>query len=205
MKKSIYLILLFVMPILLSANVINGDGDDKKKRKKKGKKTEIRAERQIALTLDGGWNTVGANGILASYYVNPRVGIDLGVGLGIKGGKLGVRGKYMLSTKNFAPFVGLGLSARFFNVEGIEGTNTNSNGDFESITYDSNNALYIQPTIGFEYMSNGGFVIGLATGYSIVANDPYTVTAGESKDIESGLDFLWGNGLILSFNIGYAF
>lgn len=202
MKKLIYLLVILVMPILAFANNVDNNGDEDRKKKKK--KTEIRAERNVAITLDGGWNTVGANGVLVSYYATPRIGIDAGVGIGIKGPKLGIRGKYMLSDNNFAPFVGLGVSGRFWSEEDVLSTNE-TDFDVESLTYDINNVLYAQLSLGFEFISNGGFVIGLATGYTIATNDPITVKSGDSNDIETGLDLLWGNGIIMSFNIGYAF
>jgi hypothetical protein len=189
----------------------NGFEDDKKKKKrgKKGKKTEIRADRQIAITADGGWNTVGANGIMTTYYVNPRIGVDLGFGTGLKGFKVGGRGKYMLSTKNFAPFLGLGISGRFLNEENVSTTleviDDNGLTTLETYVYDINRVLYIQPAVGFEYMSDGGFVIGLATGYTIAANDPITFISEPNEAFEIGTNLIWGNGIIFSLNIGYAF
>lgn len=203
MKKFVYLLLILVLPVVLCASSIQGDSNGKKKKKRKKKaRMEIREERPFALTLDGGWNTIGANGLMASYYVNPRFGLDAGLGIGIKGPKLGIRGKYMLSTKNFAPFVGLGISGRFWNTEGITSVDDQT-GEF--ITYDINNVLYIQPAIGFEYMTDAGFVIGLATGYTVAANDPITVVESNSNTFETGFNILWGSGLIASLNIGYAF
>ncbi len=209
MKKLNIFLLILLCPILLLAN---GMEDDKKRKKKKkrGAATEIRAERQIGITLDGGWNTPGANGVLVSYYATPRIGIDGGVGFGVKGPKLGVRGKYMLSTNNFAPYVGLGLSGKLGRTQGIETFETIEDPDSGlfvnlPLTYNTNRALYIQPTIGFEFMSNGGFVVGLATGYSIAATAPYEFTQNFGPETDAALNLIFGNGIILSFNIGYAF
>lgn len=212
MHKTITILLLLLSPFLLLANGFDDDDKKRRKKRKKGKKTEIRAERQIAVTLDGGWNTVGANGILGSYYVTPRIGVDLGFGTGLKGSKVGVRGKYMLSSKNFAPFVGLGLSGKLSANEGFVSneTITDPNTGFETFVtaeWDTKRTLYVQPTVGFEYMSNGGFVIGLATGYSFFTAKPYEFTSefGEGTATETAIRAVLGNGIILSMNIGYAF
>ncbi len=212
MHKTIALLFLLLSPFLLLANGFEDDDKKRKKKRKKGKKTEIRAERQIAITADGGWNTIGGNGILGSYYVTPRIGVDLGFGTGLKGTKVGVRGKYMLSSNNFAPFVGLGLSGKlganegFINTEFIADPITGGE-RLETIIWDTKRTLYVQPTIGFEYMANGGFVIGIATGYSFVTANPYEFTSefGEGTSTEDGIRLLLGNGIIASLNIGYAF
>jgi len=209
MKNLTFLVALLLLPILSFAHSdkITHNGDENSSESKDN--IGIRSLKKVALTFDGGWNTIGANGIMASYYPNPRIGVDLGVGIGLKGPKLGVRGKYMFSLGRFSPFVGLGISGRFWNQDDVEQVQESAdiNGGIlvETLTYDINNAIYVQPTVGFEYMSNKGFVFGMATGYSIAANEPYEVISGDSSAIESGLKAVWGNGIILSMNIGYAF
>lgn len=201
MRKIVYLLLAILLPVTLCAHSIDGGDLDKRKRKRR-KNSEIRYDRPFALSLDGGWNTIGANGLMASYYISPKFGLDAGVGTGIKGPKLGIRGKYMLSTENFAPFLGLGISATFSNVDEVSTIDDQTN---EFVIYDVNNVLFFQPTIGFEFMTKGGFLLGFATGYSIAANSPVTILETNSTSFESEINLLWGNGIIASFNIGYAF
>lgn len=210
MKITTFIFALLTTPLFLFAN---GGEDPQKKTTKKYSyffsdvpinEDYIRGRRKIAITLDGGWNTLGANGILASYYILPQFGADLGVGLGLKGLKIGLRAKYMFSKKRFSPFVGFGISGRHFSNQLVTSTEVTENG-VEELKYYAKNVAYAQPTIGFEFMSKHGFVVGMSTGYSIALNKPYEIESGESEIIENSINLVWGSGIIATFNIGYAF
>jgi len=194
MKKIIYLLMIMMtLPLLVSANTMNND---------EPKSTSIRADRQIAITGVSGWNSLAGVGVIGSYYVNPRIGIDAGVGAGLKGGKVGARGRYMFTENNFAPYAGLGLMFSTLNGESVI-TNEET---FEIINYNINRTLFTQLVVGFEFMSNGGFVIGLNAGWAIPLTAPYEVISGELDSIsKTALGIAHGGGLATEFSVGYAF
>lgn len=176
------------------------NNDDGKKKRKKGKKTYVRAERNIGITLESGWNSLSGAGINGTYYVNPNVAVDIGAGFGLQVLKGGLRGRYLFSKKNFTPYVGGGLLLAPLSLDAT------ADDDFDVIGIKIKSSVYGQLVGGFEFMSNGGFLIGLNIGYAILLNDNIEVTNGElTSDEEAALKLLYGSGVAIGFNIGYAF
>lgn len=213
------LLFVMIMPLLLSANIgsheainvndhetptsITQDDLKKKKKKKKGSSSSVRSDRQIAVTLVNGFTSIAGIGLVGSYYVQPKLGVDVGLGVGIKGPRIGLRGRYMFTENNFAPYVGVGLIQAFASTKDLETFNTDTG---ELVIFDRKPTTLAQLVVGFEFMSNGGFVIGLNAGYALGLTSPIEVTSGTLAEIdEAVLRTTFGGGLVAELNIGYAF
>ncbi len=219
--RKITLLLIMVLPMLLTANTVSNELNTsnpyetvetdhekpkkrkKKKRKKSKKNASIRADRQIAITAVNGWTSLAGLGLMGSYYVQPKLGLDAGVGVGIKGSRIGVRGRYMFTENNFAPYAGVGLIQAFSALKDIQYINSETG---TLVTFDRKPTTLAQLVVGFEFMSNGGFVIGLNAGYARALTSPINVTSGELEPIDRiALRTTYGGGLVAELNIGYAF
>ena len=164
----------------------------------------VRDLRSSALTGNIGWN--GLSGVGVSFHVYPttKIGVEGGLGLSSTGFKLGVIGKYLFTDKNFTPTVGAGFLYGTGSSIDITYDATATQGMF---TYQVNASPFIQIVGGFEYMSNGGFLIGFDAGYAALINGTnYTITSGSpNKDTLTAMDIALGSGIVLEVSIGFAF
>lgn len=214
MKKS-FLTFLAIVALCLNMNAQKG---------KKGKKTRDRtppqaeqqsqraqapqsfnprADRQIAIVSDSGLKSMTGAGISASYYATPNIAIDAGAGIGIFVLKAGVRGRYLFLDKKFSPYVGAGL---FRNTSSVDGFLFPSADGLVEYRVDIQPSIFAQGIVGFEYMSDRGFVVGLHIGYSGNFNDtPWTSDEIIDFDTVTILDLFYGSGFATGLRIGYAF
>ncbi len=165
----------------------------------------VRADNDWAITGELGWNSLAGFGINVTKYVTPNVAVDLGLGLGLQLFKSGLRGRYFFTKKKFAPYAGLGVIYAPLEVEGIE-LDSDGDGVIDDIV-NLNSSLYAQLTLGFEYMSRGGFVFGMNVGYAPLLQDNYDEPAGGFNNSETkvGLDLAYGSGIVFGANMGFAF
>lgn len=167
----------------------------------------IRAQRRLALTAELGWNGLSSFGPVLTYYVHPRVGLDLGTGLSLFGWKVGVRGRYNFLTSNFTPFVGAGFNATSGLGE-LPFTDKNDP-DYDpdtALTIDVKPSYLMQGVVGFDYMHRRGFTMIGAIGYARLLNqNNVKIVAGEPKDDEQmAIDVLFKSGAVISMSFGYA-
>ena len=194
MKKSTFLLIIlgFLFSNLYSQSQRGASDND-----------NPRSDRQFAITSDSGLKSMTGVGVAFTYYPSTNIALDAGFGVGVQRFKGGLRGRYLILQKNFTPYVGLGVFFHPTQVNNVEFISLN--GFDPPYTADLNSSTYGQLIIGFEYMSDGGFVIGLNLGYSRNFNStPWTSDVGAQQDIDL-LNFLYGSGLCTGFNIGYAF
>jgi outer membrane protein W len=197
-KKLLFFVSILLLPAFLFAN-------DEKKEKNGDKSIGVRLDRKFALTVESGFNSLAGLGLNASYYTTPNLAIDGGLGLGLQGFKGGLRARYLFTTKKFAPYIGGGLMYAPLSVDGVEIKNDNTG---ELFLVDLKPSFYGQIVAGFEYMSNGGFVIGMNLGYAPLLNDNVETSAGSqelSGDSKTIFNILYGSGLVVGFNMGYSF
>ncbi|MDA9773482.1 hypothetical protein N9B82_00880 [Saprospiraceae bacterium] len=165
----------------------------------------IRAKKKIAVTVTTGFNHLAGAGLMGKYYVTPKIGIDIATGVGVKGTKVGVQTRYMLSEKKLAPFIGLGFSQKLSS--GVSRHNQSLYGNSSDIVeIDYANTSYGLVVAGWEFISSTGFVFGLSTGYSLALTDPYRIESGSLDDFTRNiLNLSQGSGFIFEMNMGYAF
>lgn len=219
--------ILFVLITLMSISTL---ATAQKSRSGKSSSNSIRAERQIAITTNGGLKTMTSFGVIGSYYVTPNIAADLGVGYSIlRGGpRFGARGRYLFTDNNFTPVLGAG-----FNVQ--TGGRDWAGGNFDVPVLDEagepvldpngipltqnidadikiNSSVYGQFFTGFELMTDGGFVLGLTAGYRIALNDAIEGAISQDGDpvqitdeITDAANKFFGNGISIGLNLGYAF
>lgn len=220
MKKFIpLLILLFLTSLNVSAQ---SRGKNKKKQRpaktemkdspseKKSSRSESvkpnrpmnpREDRSIGITIESGFKSLAGFGLNGTYYANPKIAIDLGLGIGLQLFKGGIRGRYLFLDKKFTPYVGAGV---FFNPLALD--------DFEISTPDETNFIDIQSStfgqfcVGAEFMGDNGFLIGFNVGYAYSFNDTnWSSDFPVSTEFEQAIDIIYDSSLSFGFNLGWAF
>lgn len=179
-----------------------------------------RAERQVAITTEGGWKTMVGTGLLGTYYITPQIAVDAGFGLSTQGLRTGVRGRYLFSDDNFSPIIGLGINISNGTFE-TNYTQVVEPFEFDGQMYDGFTAdvsLELRRTIaaqiltGIEYVADQGFVLGFTIGYRARLNDSWETefmvddfTFDLADNIINNLDRVYGSGISIGLNLGYAF
>lgn len=195
MKKQMFVfVLIALFPILAFANNDYG---------KKEKDPSIRTDKNFAVSLESGWRTLSGVGLNATFFPSTSLGVDLGVGLSYIGTRVGVRGRYMISKKNFSPYVGLGFTFSPTSIDNIEIEDTDNPGTF--YTYDTSSSLFGQVLFGLEYISKGGFYVGWNIGYAPALKDNYSFDQTPPENLETAVKLLYGSSISTALNIGYAF
>lgn len=162
-----------------------------------------RSEKQFAISLDMGAKSMAGTGIAFTYYQSTNIALDAGVGIGIQGFKGGIRARYLLLQKNFTPYVGLGVYAHPTQVVDLEFISLELLDPPYFVTI--NRTVFGQLLVGFEYIAERGFLIGLNLGYSVNFNsEPWISDVATEIDINF-LNLLYGSGISAGFTIGYAF
>lgn len=165
----------------------------------------VRTLRKNILSLAFGWNNVpGVVGVQYTRNVNPYFAFDTGLGVGLRGAEVGVRGRWNMLNRNVTPFVGLGVGY---------GTGT----FFENTAHDANlNTDYnvkalpsplAQGTVGVSWQNRQGMSLMGMVGYTQLLRDSNVkVTSGVAGDKDrKDLKLLIGSGPVVAMNIGYAF
>jgi hypothetical protein len=147
-------------------------------------------------------------GPVLTYYAHPRVAFDLGAGVSLFGWKGGARGRYNFLTTPATPFVGLGFNATSGLGEvRFDAEDPHTGGNPEPVTIDLKATYLYQIVAGLDFVHRNGFTLIGCLGYTWVMNDSnYEIVAGElSGEQQQAVDFLWGDGAVLSISLGYAF
>jgi len=161
-----------------------------------------RADRKIAITGESGFKTLSGFGLNGTYYIQPKIAVDLGAGLGVQLAKIGVRGRYLFLDKKFSPYVGVGA---FLNATEIKDVASLDSNGFEYFI-DLNRSLFGQFVVGAEFMATKGFVVGFNVGYAAaLTEDSWTTNTPISPETETITEFIFGSSPSIAFNIGYAF
>lgn len=215
MKKS-FLTFLAIVTLCLNMNAQRGN-KGKKTRDRPEAKTEQssksqrsnakpmslnpRVDRKIAIASDSGIKSMTGVGLSASYYVTKNIAVDAGAGVGLAGLRVGARGRYLFLDKKFSPYIGVGV---FRNLTTLDNIEFDDGTDFFLFSLEP--STYAQGLVGFEFMGNNGFVIGLNLGYSRNFNEnPWTTSDSITADTRTALDLIYGSGLATGFRIGWAF
>lgn len=191
MKNSFFLVLSLLF-LSLTSNAQKGENTSS---------DNPREDRKIAITTESAVKNLSGFGLNLSYYITPKIAIDVGGGLGAQLIKGGIRGRYLFFNQRFTPYVGASLffAPLSFDDIQIEGVDSTFDIDVTSSTYG-------QLLVGIEFMGKRGFVIGGNLGYSQNFKERvWSTDETISSFDESILDILYGSGISAGFNIGFAF
>lgn len=179
-----------------------------------------REDRTFAITSEGGLRTMSGTGINATYYALPQLGLDAGVGISFQGLRTGLRARYLFLDQRFSPIIGLGVNLSYGtftesftqDIESFEIDGQTIEGFTAEVNIELRRTVAAQLLTGFEYMSDGGFVVGFNVGYRAKLNqswdtefvvDDRTFDVGDR--IINSLDRVFGSGVSIALNLGYAF
>jgi hypothetical protein len=165
----------------------------------------IRAERRLALTGEIGWNGLAGFGAVVSYHVHPRLTFDLGVGLALVGGKVGLRTRYNFLDGAVTPFVGAG----FMGATGFDAPTRDiaAEDDNTDLNIELKPSAFLQAVAGIDWTRRDGFTLVGALGYAwlLTADNVVIVTGEPSADEKQGFDIAFRSSIVLSIAIGYSF
>jgi hypothetical protein len=165
----------------------------------------IRAERRLALLGEIGWNSLAGFGANLTYHAHPKLTFDLGVGIGLVGGKVGLRTRYNFLLSAVTPFVGVGvIGAGGFDAPTSDIAMDDENTD---LNVKVNPSAFMQGVAGIDWTSRGGFTLVGCLGYAwILTGDNVVVVTGEPTEEErNALRVIFGSSIVLSLAIGYSF
>jgi hypothetical protein len=162
----------------------------------------VRTRRPWAVSAEAGIKSLSGVGANITYNLTPHVALDGGLGLGLAGGKVGLRGRYNFSAANLTPFIGAGA--------------TFSSGlaqDLEIINSGNAVGVRVMPTAaaqavgGLSYVADNGLALMGSVGYSwVLRDDPVQLRSGRPTPAQAkGIEALYGHGVTLGGSIGYAF
>jgi len=167
-------------------------------------KAPIRSERINALTFELGWNSLAGIGPNYHYFVNPNVCVDIGLGISGVGLKIGGRGRYLISKKNFTQFLGAG----FIYASGTLGGEAElDNKDGTIVHMKLKSSPFLQLVGGIEYIAEGGFMFMANIGYAkLLIEDNVEIISGTPDDtMETIIDIAYRSGITITLNFGYSF
>lgn len=164
----------------------------------------IRAERRLVLVGELGWNGLAGFGAIVSLHATPHLTFDLGAGLALVGGKLGLRTRYNFSVRRVTPFIGVGI----MGATGFEAPSRDiaANDDSE-LNIELKPSAFLQTVAGIDWTSRDGFTLIGAVGYAFMLTpDNVVIITGEpTEDEKRGLDIAFRSGVVISIAIGYSF
>lgn len=165
----------------------------------------IRAERRLALTGELGWNGLAGFGAVISYHADPHLTIDLGAGLAVVGGKLGLRTRYNFSERRVTPFVGLGvIGATGFDAPTRDLAAEDGNSE---LNIELKPSAFMQAVVGLDWTTIDGFTMVGALGYArMLTSDNVVIITGTPTDEErKAFDIVFRSGIVISLAMGYSF
>jgi hypothetical protein len=169
------------------------------------RKLPIRAERRLALIGETGWNSLAGFGPNLIFHAHPQLSFELGVGIGLVGGKVGLRARYNLLDGPVTPFIGVGLiSGSGFDAP----TRDISNGEDDSdLNIQLRPSAFLQTVIGIDWTRNNGFTMVSALGYAWMLTDDNVeiVTGVPTSEERRAFDALFRSSLVISIGVGYSF
>lgn len=163
-------------------------------------------DRPHAVMAELGWNGLsGGVGAIYSHYFpgTPHVA-DLGFGLGITGGRAGLRYRYLfVPRKRTSPFLGAGLNY----AGGMGGADFKVNADKDTLTVKVNPTANLLFNLGLDLKANNGFVFVPSIGWGIdLMEDDYDVVSGvETRRHRQLLRLFLKGGFQISFITGWSF
>jgi hypothetical protein len=168
--------------------------------------SELRKPRAWALSGEIGINSLSSLvGLAATFYVNPRFPVDVGLGLSQNGLRPGVRARYLFSADKVAYFAGagvkygLGAGDTEIKVDDVETK------EKLGITLDPTG--FVDAMLGVEYLADNGFLVIANAGYSqMLGGKNWHVASGTASDKSvKTFDTIFGSGIMLSVSLGKAF
>jgi hypothetical protein len=165
----------------------------------------VRVDRRLALLGELGWNGLAGFGAIVSYHAHPQLTFDLGVGLAIVGGKLGLRTRFNFLDGPVSPFVGVG----FMGATGFDAPTRDiaAQDDDSDLNIELRPSAFLQAVAGIDWTSRDGFTLVGALGYAwLLTGDNVVIVTGEpTADERQGLDIAFGSSIVVSIAIGYSF
>lgn len=165
----------------------------------------VRAERRLALLGELGWNGLAGFGAIVSYHAHPQLTFDLGVGLALVGGKLGLRTRVNFFDGPVTPFVGVGL----MGATGFDAPSRDlaAQDDDSDLNIELRPSAFLQAVAGIDWTSRSGFTLVGALGYAwLLTGDNIVIVTGEpTAEEQQGLDIAFGSSVVISIAIGYSF
>jgi hypothetical protein len=165
----------------------------------------IRGARRLALTGEIGWNGLAGFGAVVSYHVHPQLTFDLGVGLALVGGKVGLRTRYNFLDGAVTPFLGVGfMGATGFDAPTRDIGAEDSDND---LNIELKPSAFLQAVAGIDWTRRDGFTLIGALGYAwlLTADNVVIVTGEPTEEEKQGLDIAFRSSIVLSIAIGYSF
>lgn len=165
----------------------------------------VRAERRLALLGELGWNGLAGFGPNVTFHAHPHVSFDLGAGLALVGGKVGLRARYNLLESEATPFLGVaGLVASGFDSATRDPA---GDGDNPELNVKVLPSAFLQAVVGIDWTSRSGFTLISALGYAwLLSRDNVEIITGVPTEEErKALDIVFGSSAVVSMAIGYSF
>jgi hypothetical protein len=165
----------------------------------------IRAQRRLALLGEIGWNGLAGFGAVVSYHVHPRLTFELGVGLALVGGKVGLRARYNFLDGAVTPFVGSG----FMGATGFDAPTRDiaAEDDNTELNIELKPSAFHQVVAGIDWTKRNGFTLIGALGYAwlLTADNVVIITGEPTEEERKGFDIAFRSSVVLSIAIGYSF
>jgi len=165
----------------------------------------VRAERRLALLGELGWNSLAGVGPTVTFHANPHLSFDLGAGLGLVDGKLGLRARVNALESEVTPFFGVGMMV----ASGFEAPTDNIATDMDNreLNVKVLPSSFLQVVAGVDWTSRSGFTLIGALGYAwLVGRDNVEIITGEPTPEEKrALEIAFQSSAVISVAIGYSF
>jgi hypothetical protein len=166
-----------------------------------------RAERRLVLTGEVGWNGLAGFGPVLTFHAHPHLSFDLGAGISLVGGKVGVRTRYNLLSGPVTPFLGVGFMASTGWKNFVYDPSKQGEPDRNPITLNIKDSYFVQSVVGIDYIHRAGFSLIGSVGYARLLNhDNVEVVEGTpDEEDKKAFDILFRSGPVITVGVGYAF
>jgi hypothetical protein len=156
----------------------------------------VRKPRNAAVSLEIGMNSLASMaGVTGTFFVQPRVAVDVGLGvLSTTGIRPGVRARYLFSDAKFSGFgyggfkYGLGTGGSSIEIEDQE--------TGETFEVEIDPSPFIDLGLGVDYLAHNGFYFIGTIGWSVLMGGKnYEWTQGVPRDeFDKGMALVLGSG-----------
>lgn len=154
-----------------------------------------------------GFNSLSSMiGPVATFYLKPRIPLDLGVGLSNAGLRPGLRARYLFSQDKFAWFGAVGF--KYALGSGDQDVKLKDADTKETFYIRIDPSPYLDLSLGCEFLANNGFLLIANAGYSALLGDKnFKASNGTviSENSDKLLKVILGSGIMLSVSVGKAF
>jgi hypothetical protein len=163
-----------------------------------------RTLRKNSISIESGYNSLVGTGFVYSRNIHPHFTLDTGVGFSLRGGQVGLRGRYNLLKSNVTPFVGLGV----MYATGIKG-DAQVKDDARDVDYIAtlDQSVLTQGSLGVSWQTRHGLSLLGMVGYTPLLTGPnFKVKSGRAPQVDRDiLAKAFDGGPTLALNIGYTF